>query len=184
MPEFRKSKLQGVIEIYPKVFRDERGYFFESFRQDWFQDLGIDIQWKQDNQSFSLKGTIRGLHFQRPPYAQAKLVRVIQGKVLDVVVDLRKDSPTYGQSHSVILDADQHNLLYVPTGFAHGFSVLEDAVFLYKCSEYYHFPSEGGIQWDDPALQIDWMVADPIISEKDQKWPTLASFTSEIEGGF
>ncbi|NVJ87158.1 MAG: dTDP-4-dehydrorhamnose 3,5-epimerase [Algoriphagus sp.] len=184
MPEFRPSKLQGVVEIYPKVFRDERGYFFESYRQDWFDELGIAIQWKQDNQSYSQKGTIRGLHFQRPPHAQAKLVRVVQGKVLDVVVDLRKGSETYGQSHSVILNAEEQNLLYVPAGFAHGFSVLEDAVFLYKCSEYYHFPSEGGIRWDDPELQIDWMVDQPIISEKDQKWPTLAEFTQESEGGF
>jgi dTDP-4-dehydrorhamnose 3,5-epimerase len=183
MPNIITTKLDGLVEIRPKIFEDPRGYFFESFRKDWFDEVGISVDWKQDNQSFSQKGTVRGLHFQRAPYAQAKLVRVVQGKVLDVAVDLRKGSPTFGQSHTVLLDAQLHNLLYVPVGFAHGFSVLEDAIFLYKCSEYYHFPSEGGIRWNDPDLGIDWKVSDPIISVKDQKWPSLQEFKEQSGGG-
>ena len=133
MAELKTTTLDGVIEIFPKVFSDYRGYFFESFRQDWLEKLGVAVDWVQDNQSFSQKGTVRGLHFQVAPFAQAKLVRVISGKVRDVVVDLRKNSPTFGKSYSTILDTEKNNLLYIPEGFAHGFSVLEDAIFVYKC---------------------------------------------------
>lgn len=126
---------------------------------------------------------MRGLHFQNAPFAQAKLVRVISGKVLDVALDLRKDSPTFGQFYSTILDSEKNNLLYIPAGFGHGFSVLEDAVFVYKCSNYYHKASEGGILWSDPSLGIDWMVDEPIISEKDQVWPTLEQFRTQTGGG-
>jgi dTDP-4-dehydrorhamnose 3,5-epimerase len=137
----------------------------------------------QDNQSFSQKGTVRGIHFQRGVHAQAKLVRVIAGKVLDVAVDLRKGSPSFGQVYSTILDTEKNNLLYIPAGFGHGFSVLEDAVFVYKCSNYYHKDSEGGVRWSDPSLGIDWQVSEPIVSEKDQILPTLAEFVEAFQGG-
>lgn len=178
-----EAGISGVLEIHPKIFEDSRGYFFESYREDWLVSRGITHGWIQDNQSFSQKGTVRGLHFQQGSFAQAKLVRVIQGKVKDVVVDLRKGSPTFGETYSVILDAHKHNLLYVPVGFAHGFSVLEDAVFAYKCSNYYHRESEGGILWNDPVLGIDWEVDYPLLSEKDQDWPTLNEFKKISEGG-
>lgn len=183
MVEIKKTLLSGVLEIFPKVFEDERGYFFESFRADWLEKDGINETWVQDNQSYSQKGTVRGLHFQREPHAQAKLVRVIKGKVLDVVVDLRKGSNTFGSYYSTILDAKQHNLLYIPTGFAHGFSVLEDAIFVYKCSNYYNKSSEGGIIWNDSNLEIDWMIKDPIISEKDENWQSLEEFKTTSAGG-
>lgn len=183
MAELRITPISGLLEIFPKIFPDSRGYFFESFRQDWLQKEGIEVDWIQDNQSFSQKGTVRGLHFQHFPHAQAKLVRVISGKVLDVVVDLRKNSPTYGEHFSTVLDSERNNLLYVPVGFAHGFSVLEDAIFVYKCSNYYNKPAEGGILWNDPALKIDWQVEEPIISEKDKLWLTLEEFTTQSGGG-
>lgn len=183
MAEIKQTSLPGVLEIFPRVFPDSRGYFFESFRQDWLDKMGVQESWVQDNQSFSQKGTVRGLHFQRGIHAQAKLVRVIAGKVLDVAVDLRKGSPTFGQVYSTILDTEQNNLLYIPAGFGHGFSVLEDAVFVYKCSTYYHKDSEGGVLWSDPALGIDWQVAEPIVSEKDQILPTLAEFVEASQGG-
>ncbi|MCE7056335.1 dTDP-4-dehydrorhamnose 3,5-epimerase [Algoriphagus sp. AGSA1] len=182
MAQLKKATLAGVIEIFPRIFEDQRGYFFESYRADWLESEGIAHNWVQDNQSFSQKGTVRGLHFQRGEFAQAKLVRVIQGKVLDVIVDLRKDSSTFGQTFSTTLDASINNLLYVPPGFAHGFSVLEDAIFAYKCSNYYNKESEGGILWNDAALGIEWQVQEPIISEKDAVWPTLEEFKLS-EGG-
>lgn len=183
MAELRSTPIPGLIEIFPKVFNDSRGYFFESFRQDWLAKDGINIDWVQDNQSFSQKGTVRGLHFQRSPYGQAKLVRVITGKVLDVAVDVRKNSPTFGKHFSTLLDGERNNLLYIPAGFAHGFSVLEDAIFAYKCSNYYHKASEGGILWSDPALRIDWQISQPIISEKDTQWLTLEEFKIQSNGG-
>ena len=183
MAELRTTPIAGLLEIFPRVFPDSRGYFFESFRQDWFENQGIKENWIQDNQSFSQKGTVRGLHFQHAPFAQAKLVRVISGKVLDVVVDLRRDSPTFGKHFSTILDTEKNNLLYVPAGFGHGFSVLEDAVFVYKCSNYYHKASEGGVLWNDPELGIAWGVEAPILSEKDQNWPTLEEFKVQNNGG-
>ncbi|OOG70686.1 dTDP-4-dehydrorhamnose 3,5-epimerase [Algoriphagus sp. A40] len=183
MAELRRTPISGLLEIFPKIFPDSRGYFFESFRQDWLEKEGIEVDWIQDNQSFSQRGTVRGLHFQKSPFAQAKLVRVITGKVLDVAVDLRKGSPTYGKHFSTVLDGERNNLLYVPTGFAHGFSVLEDAVFVYKCSNYYNKPAEGGILWNDPKLGIDWLVEEPIISDKDKQWVTLDEFTTQSGGG-
>jgi dTDP-4-dehydrorhamnose 3,5-epimerase len=183
MAEIKQTSLPGVLEIFPRVFPDSRGYFFESFRQDWLDKLGVHESWVQDNQSFSQKGTVRGLHFQRGAHAQAKLVRVIAGKVLDVAVDLRKGSPSFGQVYSTILDTEKNNLLYIPAGFGHGFSVLEDAVFVYKCSNYYHKDSEGGVLWSDPALGIDWQVAEPIVSEKDQILSSLAEFVEAFQGG-
>lgn len=183
MAELHKiPNLEGLVEIFPRVFHDDRGYFLESFREDWLAGMGIEERWLQDNQSFSQKGTVRGLHFQHEPHAQAKLVRVVSGKVLDVVVDLRKDSPTFGKYFSTVLDSERFNLFYVPKGFAHGFAVLEDAVFVYKCSNYYNRESEGGILWNDPALGIDWGVSDPIISEKDKIWPTIQEFKEQTGG--
>ena len=183
MAEIKQTSLPGVLEIFPRVFPDSRGYFFESFRQDWLDQLGVHETWVQDNQSFSQKGTVRGIHFQRGAHAQAKLVRVIAGKVLDVAVDLRKGSPSFGQVYSTILDTEKNNLLYIPAGFGHGFSVLEDAVFVYKCSNYYHKDSEGGVRWSDPSLGIDWQVSEPIVSEKDQILPTLEEFVVAFQGG-
>jgi dTDP-4-dehydrorhamnose 3,5-epimerase len=183
MAEIKQTSLPGLLEIFPRVFPDSRGYFFESFRQDWLDQLGVHESWVQDNQSFSQKGTVRGIHFQRGVHAQAKLVRVIAGKVLDVAVDLRKGSPSFGQVYSTILDTEKNNLLYIPAGFGHGFSVLEDAVFVYKCSNYYHKDSEGGVRWSDPSLGINWQVSEPIVSEKDQILPTLAEFVEAFQGG-
>jgi dTDP-4-dehydrorhamnose 3,5-epimerase len=165
--DFIKTSLAGVIEIYPKIFEDERGYFFESYNKTQFNLNGISEEFVQDNQSFSIKGVLRGLHFQREPFAQGKLVKVSLGKVIDVVVDIRKDSPTYGQHAKFILDASKNNMLYVPPGFAHGFVTLSDAIFTYKCTNLYHKESEGGVLWNDPDLQIDWEVANPIVSSKD-----------------
>lgn len=167
---------QGLYELEPNVFGDKRGYFFESFKKELFVELGITEDFVQDNESFSVKGTLRGLHYQQNPHAQAKLVRVVTGKVLDVAVDLRKDSPTFGQHHSVILDAEKHNMFLVPAGFGHGFVALEDSVFTYKCSNYYNKESEGGVLWNDPGLAIDWGIADPIVSEKDEVLPTFDAY--------
>lgn len=177
------TPIEGLIEIYPKVFEDNRGYFFESYKENALVELGIAENWVQENQSYSKTGTVRGLHFQKRPFAQAKLVRVLKGKVLDVVVDLRKGSETYGEVYKKVLDDIQHNMLYIPSGFAHGFSVLEDAIFTYKCSNYYNKSSEGGVIWNDPQLAIDWGVPNPILSEKDQELPTFDLFTQMTKGG-
>jgi dTDP-4-dehydrorhamnose 3,5-epimerase len=165
--EFRKSSIEGLIEIQPKIFGDSRGYFFESYRYDLFKANGIPEVFIQDNQSFSTKGVLRGLHYQKAPFGQGKLVRVISGKVLDVAVDLRPNSPTYGQHEKVVLDAELNNMFYVPPGFAHGFYTIEDAIFSYKCTNVYNKESEGGILWNDPYLNIDWGVSEPNVSEKD-----------------
>lgn len=176
-----KTAIDGVYIIEPKVFTDARGYFFESFSQrDFEREIG-NIQFVQDNESKSTYGVVRGLHFQRPPYAQAKLVRCVQGRVLDVVVDIRKNSPTYGQSVSVELTEDNHRQFFIPKGMAHGFAVLsQTAIFQYKCDEFYHPEVEGGILAMDEALQIDWQIpADAIIlSDKDTKHSLLADFVT------
>ncbi|OEK06726.1 dTDP-4-dehydrorhamnose 3,5-epimerase [Roseivirga misakiensis] len=172
-----ETGFEGLFELEPIVFGDERGYFFESFRKDFSERLGIKEEFIQDNQSFSVKGTLRGLHFQKNPSAQAKLVRVTAGRVLDVALDIRKDSKTYGQHHRVILDAKKHNMFLIPAGFAHGFLALEDSIFTYKCSSYYDKASEGGILWNDPLLNIDWQVENPIVSEKDQDLPNFATYS-------
>lgn len=180
--EIKNTPIKGVYEIFPKVYKDDRGYFVETYRKDIFESNGLPTDWKQDNQSFSMAGILRGLHFQEGGFAQAKLARVITGRVLDVCVDLRQGSPTFGRHHAVILDSVQHNMLYIPKGFAHGFAVLEDAVFSYKCSHLYHKESEGGIIWNDKELNIDWKMASPILSEKDKLWPSLEEF-KKISGG-
>jgi dTDP-4-dehydrorhamnose 3,5-epimerase len=165
--EIRESFIKGLFEITPRLFKDERGFFFESFNKKTLEKVGITQEFVQDNQSFSVKGVIRGLHFQRPPYSQAKLVRVVKGKALDVAVDLRRNSTTFGQYDSVVLDAEKNNMFFVPEGFAHGFAALEDTVLLYKCTNFYNKDSESGIRYDDPELKINWEVKEPIISEKD-----------------
>jgi dTDP-4-dehydrorhamnose 3,5-epimerase len=164
---FSKNAIEGLIEIFPRVFHDERGYFLETYKENIFKENGILEDFVQDNLSFSVKDVVRGLHFQRPPFAQGKLVKVVSGKVLDVAVDVRPNSPTFGQHYSVVLDAIRHNMLYIPAGFAHGFSVIEDAVFSYKCTNPYDKASEGGLLWNCPEINIDWKVENPIVSEKD-----------------
>ncbi len=171
------TNLAGCFVITPTVFSDERGSFFESFNQQGFlEKTGIDVCFVQDNQSISQRGTLRGLHFQKEGFSQAKLVRVIQGKVLDVVVDIRPSSKTYGQHFSMVLTGENNQQIFIPKGFAHGFSVLEDnTIFSYKCDTYYHPSSEGGIRYDDPILAIDWMVnpAEILLSEKDKNLPNF-----------
>lgn len=177
--EFRKTAIEGLVEILPRVFKDDRGYFFESYRKELFDENGIHEEFVQDNQSFSTKGVLRGLHLQLDPHAQGKLVRVISGSVLDVAVDLRKGSPTFGQHETLLLTAEQNNMFYVPPGFAHGFVTIEDAVFSYKCTNNYNKASESGIIWNDPELNIDWKLADVLVSEKDKVLPTLEEFKAK-----
>lgn len=170
-----ETGLKDCFVIEPQVFGDDRGYFFESFNQFRFkQKTGIEVMFVQDNQSKSNRGVLRGLHFQQGEFAQAKLVRVIKGKVLDVAVDLRTDSRTYGKSFSVVLSGENKKQLFVPRGFAHGFSVLEnDTIFFYKCDNYYNKESEGGIIYNDPTFNIDWMLDENeiILSDKDKVLP-------------
>lgn len=173
----QKTPIEGLLVIEPQVFRDARGWFIETYQEERYQAAGITARFVQDNQSCSSYGVVRGLHFQRPPYTQAKLVSCTHGRVLDVAVDLRKGSPTYGQHFAVELNEENHLQFYIPKGFAHGFSVLsETAVFSYKCDELYHPEADGGILLSDPALAIDWQIpaAERILSEKDKKHPTLA----------
>ena len=171
------TSIPEVVIIEPHIFRDGRGYFFESFSEQRFAELVTPTHFVQDNESRSSYGVVRGLHFQLPPHAQAKLVRVVRGRVLDVAVDVRAGSPTFGKHVAVELSEDNHRMLFLPRGFAHGFSVLSDeAVFQYKCDNYYAPDAEGAIAWDDPALGIDWQLpAEAIcLSEKDSRHPCLA----------
>ena len=171
--EFRKTSIEGLIEIYPKVFGDARGHFFESYREDLFFQNGIPFKFVQDNQSFSTAGVLRGLHFQNSPFAQGKLVRVIIGKVIDVAVDIRPNSPMFGKYEKFVLDAKLQNMVYIPEGFAHGFAALEDSIFSYKCTNNYNKASEGGIIWNDSDLNIDWSIENPNVSEKDLELPNF-----------
>ena len=179
----RKTNIEGVVIIEPRVFGDARGYFFESYSARDFAEVA-DVQFVQDNESRSCYGVVRGLHFQRPPYAQAKLVRVVEGRVLDVAVDIRKGSPTYGHYVSAELSAENHLQFFIPQGFAHGFAVLsETAVFQYKCDNFYHPEAEGAIAWDDPMLAIDWQVpADRVLlSDKDKNHPLFKDFITPFQ---
>ena len=167
-----KTPMEGLVVLIPDVFCDDRGYFFESYQTERYRQAGIHAHFVQDNESSSVRGVIRGLHFQRPPHAQAKLVRVIRGTVLDVAVDCRPYSATFGQWYGVALSEENKKQFFIPAGFAHGFSVLsEKATFAYKCDAYYHPDAEDGILVDDPFLNIDWQIpfSEAIISEKDQK---------------
>lgn len=172
-----KTDIEGVFVIEPQVFGDERGYFFESFNAERFlAQTGVEVTFVQDNESRSRRGVLRGLHFQREHYAQAKLVRVVQGRVLDVAVDIRPESPTFGRYVAVELSGENHRQLFIPKGFAHGYVVLEDdTVFQYKCDEFYNPASEGGIAWNDPEIGIEWPLSESeiILSDKDRKHPTL-----------
>ncbi len=176
-----KTDIEGVYIIEPKVFKDQRGYFFESYNKLSLESLGIDYTFVQDNQSKSSYGVIRGLHFQKPPHAQTKLLRVVEGKIIDVAVDIRKGSPTYGKHVAVELSAENFKQLLIPAGFAHGFSVLsETAIVQYKCTDYYHPETEGGIMFNDSDIDIDWGIPldEAVVSDKDLKHPSFAEFES------
>ncbi len=184
--EVIKTELDGVVVIVPKVFKDARGYFFESFSQRDFENAVGKVDFVQDNESMSSFGVMRGLHFQKPPYTQSKLVRCVRGTVLDVAVDIRKGSPTYGKHVAVELTEENHHQLFIPHGFAHGFAVLsETAVFQYKCDNFYHPEADGGINILDASIGIDWKIPvnQAILSEKDTKHPLLIDFESPFEFG-
>ncbi len=171
------TEISDLLIIKPDVYTDERGYFFESYNKVKFQDAGIDVDFVQDNESKSMRGVLRGLHFQTEPYAQGKLVRVVKGRVLDVAVDIRRDSPTFGKWASIELSEDNKLMYWIPRGFAHGFLTLEDnTVFTYKCSGVYHKPAEASIRWNDPDLAIQWNISDPILSQKDLDAPSFKSY--------
>ena len=177
-----KTDIEGVLIVEPKVFSDSRGYFFESFNaREFAEKTGLDVTFVQDNESMSGFGVLRGLHFQLPPFAQAKLVRCVLGRVLDVVVDIRWGSPTYGKYVMCELTAEDHRMFFVPKGVAHGFCVLsERAIFQYKCDEFYHPEAEGGIAWDDPDIAIPWPISlhDVALSERDRRHQRLKDFQS------
>jgi dTDP-4-dehydrorhamnose 3,5-epimerase len=175
-----ETEIKGLFVFEPRLYKDERGYFFESFNQNVFLEKGIDVCFVQDNQSYSAFGVLRGLHFQKPPFQQAKLVRVLSGEVLDVVVDLRRESETFGRWYSIILSSENKKQLFVPRGFAHGFVVLsKTAEFFYKCDNYYSPEFESGILYNDDFLQIDWglNISELIVSEKDK---LLQNFSAEL----
>lgn len=183
--EVIKTELEGLVILKPRVFTDARGYFFESFsKRDFEAAVGRTVDFVQDNESRSERSVMRGLHFQAPPFAQAKLVRCVRGKVLDVAVDLRRSSPTFGRHVAVELSDENKLAVFIPRGFAHGFAVMSDkAVFQYKCDNYYHLESEGGISLNDPSLGIEWGIdpLDAILSEKDLRFPLLSEFYSPFE---
>ena len=175
----KTTTLPNIYIIEPRVFEDQRGFFFESYNKSKFTELGIECDFVQDNHSKSVKGTLRGLHYQLK-FPQAKLCRVTQGEILDVAVDIRSGSPTFGKWISVILSAENKKQIFVPRGFAHGFLVLSDtAEFIYKCDEFYHPEDECGIIWNDPSLNINWEITKPVLSSKDQGFPALAAIPKE-----
>ena len=181
--EVIKTSIEGVVIIEPRIFKDARGYFMESFSAREFEEKVCKTTFVQDNESFSSYGVVRGLHFQKPPFTQSKLVRVIKGAVLDVAVDIRKGSPTYGQHVAVELTEDNHRQLFIPHGFAHGFAVLsKEVLFQYKCDNFYAPQADGGIAWTDPDLNIDWRIPldKVILSEKDSKHPLLKDYESDF----
>ena len=174
-----KTPIPDLLIVEPDVFNDQRGYFFEVYNQERYFNNNMNMKFVQDNESKSGKNVLRGLHFQKPPFAQGKLVRVIQGKVLDVAVDIRKGSPTYGKYHSVELDAESKRMFYIPEGFAHGFLTLEEnTIFAYKCTNYYNKESEGSLLWCDEEIGIDWNIENPVLSDKDKISPLFKDFIS------
>lgn len=184
--EVIQTNIKGVVIIEPRLFKDDRGYFFESYSERYFNKQVGEIHFVQDNESKSSYGVMRGLHFQRPPFTQSKLVRCVKGAVLDVAVDIRKGSPTYGQHVAVELTEDNHRQFFIPRGFAHGFAVLSpEAIFQYKCDNFYHPEADGGISILDTSLGIDWRIPTEhaILSEKDTKHPLLKDFDSPFEFG-
>ena len=177
---FIKTEFPNLFVFEPRVFEDNRGYFFESYNQKTFSIEGIEINFVQDNQASSSFGVIRGLHFQMDPFAQTKLIRVLSGEIIDAVVDIRKSSPTYGKAYTILLSAENKKQLLVPKGFAHGYSVIsQTAEVFYKCDEFYHKECEGGIAWNDPALNIDWQIPTDriVVSDKDQNYSALENST-------
>jgi dTDP-4-dehydrorhamnose 3,5-epimerase len=173
--QIKETGIQGLVEIIPSVFPDSRGWFFEFYKEDILKKHGVPTYFPQENMSFSKKGVIRGMHFQRAPYRQGKLVTVIKGRVLDVAVDLRRESATFGKIYYCELDGNKHNMLMVPEGFAHGFATLEDdTYFHYKCTNVYSKAHESGIVWNDPDLRIEWPVKNPSVSDKDQQLPKFS----------
>ena len=174
-----QTKLKGVMIIEPRVFNDQRGYFMELYQCERYRENGINCNFVQDNLSYSIQNTLRGLHYQHP-HPQAKLVNVIRGKVFDVAVDIRRGSPTFGQWEGVVLSGDNHRQLFIPEGFAHGFCVLSEyAIFSYKCSDIYTPEAEGGIAWNDPRIGIKWPLKNPLLSENNQKYPCLEDLSAE-----
>lgn len=179
--EIIKTAIEDLLIIQPQVFRDDRGYFFESYSHQKFVEAGLNLNFVQDNESKSQKGVLRGLHFQNPPFAQGKLVRVIKGSVMDVAVDIRKNSATYGQHLALVLSEENKTMLWIPPGFAHGFVTLEDdTIFSYKCTNTYNKASEGSVLWSDPDLNINWNVENPNLSEKDKVSPLFKDFISQF----
>ncbi len=178
--EIISTFIKGLFEVVPKTYGDNRGWFLEFYKNTALTEIGWNIPMPQDNLSYSKKGVVRGLHLQLQPYAQAKIVSVIQGKVLDVVVDLRPSSATYGKVYQCLLDSEKHNMLLIPAGFAHGFSALADSLFFYKCSAVYHPAYETGIIWNDPRLKIDWRINAPLVSDKDQQLPTFEELERKL----
>ncbi len=177
--EVIETELKGLFVLKPRVFEDERGYFFESYNQNLFKQAGLDLEFVQDNQSLSQKGVLRGLHFQNPPHAQGKLVRVITGAVLDVVVDIRKNSATYGKSYGLELTEKNKWMMYVPPGFAHGFLTLEnDTIFSYKCTNFYNKAAEDCLLWNDKDINVKWNYNDPLLSAKDLEGKPFKGFVS------
>ena len=179
--EVTRLEIEGVLLLKPSVFPDDRGYFFESYNEMSVAKDGLNAKFVQDNQSSSKKGVLRGLHYQNPPFDQGKLVRVVKGSVLDIAVDIRKQSPTYGKYVAVELTEQNRLMLWIPPGFAHGFLSLEDdTIFLYKCTNGYNKQSEGGIIWNDPDLNINWGIANPLVSEKDLELTSFRNFESKF----
>ncbi len=174
-----ETQIKDLLVIQPDVFKDDRGYFFECYNEERFFKEGLTMRFVQDNESKSAKGVLRGLHFQKPPFAQGKLVRVVKGAVMDVAVDLRSGSPTYGKWHSVVLSEEDKTMFWIPEGFAHGFVTLQDdTIFQYKCTNVYNKASEGSIRWNDPDINIDWNIENPILSEKDTVSPFMKDFVT------
>ena len=175
-----KTPIEGLLEVHPHILHDERGFFFESYQFKKLKELGIKDNFIQDNHSQSSKGVLRGIHLQKSPSQQAKLIRVIKGSVLDVAVDLRKGSPTFGQHYKTILDDKEHKMFYIPEGFGHGFLALEETILVYKCNDFYDKPAESGILWNDHDLNIDWGISQPKVSEKDLQLPSFKEFSSSL----
>lgn len=176
---FKKLSIEGLVVIEPKLFTDDRGYFYETYNKNIFIENGLDLDFLQDNESLSSKGVLRGLHFQNPPYGQGKLIRVGSGSILDIAVDIRKESSTYGKYEAVVLSDKNKLMFWVPPGFAHGFlSLEENTKLLYKCTNVYNKEAESGIIWDDQELNIDWNYKNPLVSEKDNELPGFNSFVN------
>jgi dTDP-4-dehydrorhamnose 3,5-epimerase len=171
--QVKETGIDGLIEIIPAIYKDDRGWFYEFYNERTFSNANLTASFVQENTSYSKKRVIRGLHFQRAPHAQGKLVTVLSGKVLDVVVDLRPGSKTFGKVYYCTLDSERRNMMMVPEGFAHGFAAIEDSLFHYKCTNFYNKDAECGIAWNDPQLKIQWPFSDPVVSEKDNVLPTL-----------